>query len=423
VRKPHPATLTSVIRLLPLLLLLSCLGPTAVDADLDGWWTDEGDCDDSDPSIFPGAVDLPSNGIDEDCDGVDATELTDADGDGSPAGEDCDDTDRLNAPHLSEYCDGQDNDCDGAVDEGWDDDGDGVTRCGPDFDHGTADDDCDDADPANFPGNVELCDGQDNDCDEVLDEEFDVDGDGTSICGDDGVLGTADDDCDDDDPDVEPGIWDACDGVDVNCNGLVDEDCDPGGGGDLYCYADADGDGWGGSGTVVTADTDCNDPGESGVSGDCQDADPSIHPGALETPGNGVDEDCDGADQVSDCDGPFFSASEGEPNDSAAQTNLLVSADGHVAISGTVSCGAGADDDWFSVSFGCGGPVTFVLDWTGTSSDLDLDVIGTVNVSESGGATNGPVSVTGSASVGSMVVVVSCVSGSPTSYELTVDWD
>ena len=404
--------------LLLLLMTFACFGPS--DLDGDGWLPVEGDCDDSDPAVFPGALDLPDDGVDQDCDGQDATVPVDADGDGSPAGEDCDDDDRLNAPHLGEYCDGQDNDCDGLVDEGWDGDGDGVSQCGPDLEAGTADDDCDDDDPANFPGNVESCDGQDNDCDESVDEEFDVDGDGVSVCGDDGQVGTADDDCDDDDPNVKPGIWDDCDGLDVNCNGLVDEDCDDGGGGDLYCYADADGDGWGGSSTVVTDDWDCSDPGESGVTGDCDDADGDVHPGAIETPGNGVDEDCDGADQVSGCDGPLFTASEGEPNDGPDQTNLIVTADGHVVISGTVSAGS---EDWFSVSFGCGGPVTFTLDWTGTSSNLDLSVTGSTSASETGGATDGPVSVSGSASVGSMVITVSGVSGSPTSYDLLIDWD
>jgi hypothetical protein len=42
------------------------------------------------------------------------------------------------------------------IDEGFDMDGDGVTICAGD---------CDDNDPNNFPGNTEICDGQDNNCD------------------------------------------------------------------------------------------------------------------------------------------------------------------------------------------------------------------------------------------------------------------
>ncbi len=44
--------------------------------------------------------------------------------------------------------------------------------------------DCDDADPARFPGAPETCDGIDNNCDGVVDEGFDQDGDGLPACSD-----------------------------------------------------------------------------------------------------------------------------------------------------------------------------------------------------------------------------------------------
>ncbi|MFW5921209.1 MAG: hypothetical protein ACOCUS_05160 [Polyangiales bacterium] len=73
-----------------------------------------------------------------------------------------------------ELCNGIDDDCDGTVDEGHDMDGDGFTWCGSgDMDR----QDCDDNDPDVYPaadgepGGTERCNGQDDDCDGEIDED------------------------------------------------------------------------------------------------------------------------------------------------------------------------------------------------------------------------------------------------------------
>ena len=90
-------------------------GNGGVDADHDGWTVDDGDCDDEDVSVHPGAAEV-CNDVDDDCDG--AVDDVDADGDGFSAcgGEDCDDEAPAVHPGAAEVCgDDIDDDCDGGA--------------------------------------------------------------------------------------------------------------------------------------------------------------------------------------------------------------------------------------------------------------------------------------------------------------------
>ncbi|MFL5346140.1 MAG: putative metal-binding motif-containing protein [Hyalangium sp.] len=130
-----------------------------------------------------------------------ALSATDADGDGymapSSGGTDCDDSDKESNPGITtEVCDGRDNDCRNGVDDGLtfsdyylDEDGDGVGAgapvhaCAPSSHYVALSGDCDDKDPARFPGNPELCNGVDDNCAGGIDEPFTQKGQSCSNTG------------------------------------------------------------------------------------------------------------------------------------------------------------------------------------------------------------------------------------------------
>jgi hypothetical protein len=114
--------------------------PYNVDADTDGKFNTvpQGDCNDHDPAIHPGATEIV-NGKDDDCNGkaddvggTASTDTADTDKDGVTIKDgDCDDNDAMVHPGLAEICgDGKDNDCDGVADRTQDADG-NATACNP----------------------------------------------------------------------------------------------------------------------------------------------------------------------------------------------------------------------------------------------------------------------------------------------------
>ncbi|MEZ4302371.1 MAG: MopE-related protein [Polyangiaceae bacterium] len=140
----------------------------------------------------------------------------DADGDGVNSCTDCNDQNPQIKPGAPEVCNGLDDNCSGVADENEvccvDNDSDGYTGCNGD---------CDDSNPAIKPGAAEVCDGVDNDCNGLIDFI------GTQpVCAppdDDGDGVNQNDDCDDNDATVYPGAPELCDFKDNDCDGVVDD--------------------------------------------------------------------------------------------------------------------------------------------------------------------------------------------------------
>ncbi len=197
------------------------------DIDQDGWRACalSGtllDCDDRNPFIHPHRFADCTDGIDNNCDDtVDEDEDEDEDGVSTCNG-DCDDTDASLFPGAPEVCDGLDNNCDGVPDNPRDLDDDGFSPC---------DGDCADGDPEHYPGAVGVCSTtEDGNCD-GLDDLSDNDGDGYTACSGD---------CDDADAGVSPRAHDYCDRRDEDCDGVVDQDWDVDLDGWAYCHGDCD---------------------------------------------------------------------------------------------------------------------------------------------------------------------------------------
>lgn len=335
-----------------------------------GWLADSTDCDDTSAAVSPASAEL-CNGADDDCDGdTDEDSATDAptwyqdrDGDGygdaartdiacsAPAdyvaaGTDCDDLAAESWPGADELCDGDDNDCDGTVDEDaidaleWyaDTDGDGFgdaasvsLSCSAVAGSVADASDCDDTDAGVSPDALELCNGVDDNCDGATDEataldagtwyaDADADGYGeaaTSVVDCSAPAGWLADasDCDDTAADVNPGALELCNLIDDDCDGVLDEDdaIDA-----ATWYADRDSDGYGDAALGVPA---CSQPlAYVADDTDCDDLDSGSYPGGLEVC-DGADNDCNGtADDAALDASTWYADADGDGYGDAAVT-------------------------------------------------------------------------------------------------------
>lgn len=215
--------------------------------------------------------------------GLVVDENADVDGDGYIRKEDCDDSDPDVHPGASEpcSCDGQDDDCNGVVD-----DFDCALVCYPaidaDGDGFEPPADCNDQDPTINPDAVEPCE-----CDNI---DVDCSGDPQDftcdlVCYDDKDNDGFDEqtDCNDTNGGINPGAAEKCecDSVDQNCNNSVTDipaSC-------MITCTDADGDGHFAEGE------------------DCDDGDATVHPGAMEACAcDAIDQDCSGDPIDFECD-------------------------------------------------------------------------------------------------------------------------
>lgn len=224
---------------------------------------------------------------------------------------------------VPEICDGIDSDCDGVIDNGFDVDGDGLSICNGD---------CNDNNSAINLSASEICNGIDDNCNSQTDEGFDIDTDNFTICNGD---------CDDANALIYPGAPEVLDLLDNNCDGQIDEGLSPDADGDGITVADGDCDDTNASVNPNATelcngiDDNCNTQVDEGFdldadtfticNGDCDDTNALIYPGAPEVL-DSLDNNCNGQIDEgftpdSDADGDGFSLSEGDCNDADPNIN------------------------------------------------------------------------------------------------------
>ena len=266
------------------------------DSDNDGFSTCDEDCDDSSVSVYPNATEY-CNGTDDDCDGQ---------------------TDEEDAIDKSSYYEDLDGD-------GYGNSGSSLYLCPltqlNDYpDYVSNDSDCDDSDASQYPGAEEYCNTEDDDCNGTIDENYaidtstfyaDLDGDGygniastVQSCSNPAGYLVDNTDCDDSSALVRPSASEFCNNIDDDCNGDVD---------DLAVdattyYVDTDGDGHGLLVDTVNGYDRISCPsfdvqtglpitpvGFSELNDDCDDAESGISPSADELCTDTIDENCDGS--------------------------------------------------------------------------------------------------------------------------------
>ncbi len=170
--------------------------------------------------------------------------------------------------------------------------------------------DCDDAHAGVHPDAPEVCNGIDDNCDAVVDNDavdrqtgyLDADDDGYGdpawpivACELGDGVSINDLDCDDSEASAHPGLPELCDGLDNDCDGHIDVDAADA----PWWFADDDLDGHGDPASAVAA---CEPPaGHLTDDSDCDDSEAAMHPGHVELC-DGLDNDCDGVVPVDEVD-------------------------------------------------------------------------------------------------------------------------